>query len=182
MPATQPPASTGMRPCRSIRRPAGSAARAPAVRKIAGPSPRIPSIPVTSTSVTVATATASCTMPESDVSVAASRIVLRRIGKLSIRRSLCKPRAMQRRRVVVQGHVQGVFFRETTRRRALAAGVAGWVRNAADGSVEAVFEGEREAVDRLVAFAQEGPRGVARRLGRRRQRGAGRDSPGFEVR
>ena len=67
---------------------------------------------------------------------------------------------MQRRRVVVQGHVQGVFFRETARRRALAAGIAGWVRNAPDGSVEAVFEGEREAVDRLVAFMQEGPRGA----------------------
>jgi acylphosphatase len=67
---------------------------------------------------------------------------------------------VQRRRVVVQGHVQGVFFREATRRRALAAGVAGWVRNTADGSVEAVFEGEREAVDRLVAFMQEGPRGA----------------------
>jgi acylphosphatase len=67
---------------------------------------------------------------------------------------------MQRRRVVVQGHVQGVFFREATRRRALAAGVAGWVRNAPDGSVEAVFEGERDAVDRLVAFAQSGPRGA----------------------
>ena len=67
---------------------------------------------------------------------------------------------MQRRRVVVQGHVQGVFFRETTRRRALAAGVAGWVRNTPDGSVEAVFEGERDAVDRLVAFAQSGPRGA----------------------
>ena len=68
---------------------------------------------------------------------------------------------MQRRRVVVQGHVQGVFFRETTRRRALAAGVAGWVRNAPDGRVEAVFEGERDAVDRLVAFAQSGPRGAS---------------------
>lgn len=67
---------------------------------------------------------------------------------------------MQRRRVVVQGHVQGVFFREATRRRALAANVTGWVRNMPDGSVEAVFEGEREAVDRLVAFAQEGPRGA----------------------
>jgi len=64
-----------------------------------------------------------------------------------------------RRRIAVRGHVQGVFFRETTRRRALAAGVAGWVRNTPDGSVEAVFEGEREAVDGLVAFAQEGPRG-----------------------
>ncbi|HEY8103010.1 MAG TPA: acylphosphatase [Gaiellaceae bacterium] len=67
---------------------------------------------------------------------------------------------MQRRRVVVQGHVQGVFFRETTRRRALSAGVAGWARNAPDGSVEAVFEGERKAVERLVAFAREGPRGA----------------------
>jgi acylphosphatase len=67
---------------------------------------------------------------------------------------------VQRRRVVVQGHVQGVFFRETTKRRALAAGVAGWVRNAPDGSVEAVFEGERESVERLVAFVQAGPRGA----------------------
>lgn len=67
---------------------------------------------------------------------------------------------MIHRRVAVRGHVQGVFFRETTRRRALTAGVAGWVRNAADGSVEAVFEGERDAVDRLVAFAQEGPGGA----------------------
>lgn len=56
--------------------------------------------------------------------------------------------------------MQGVFFRETTKRRALEAGVAGWVRNAADGSVEAVFEGKREAVERLVAFVQEGPRGA----------------------
>lgn len=56
--------------------------------------------------------------------------------------------------------MQGVFFRETTRRRALAAGVAGWVRNVSDGSVEAVFEGERDAVERLVAFAREGPRGA----------------------
>jgi acylphosphatase len=67
---------------------------------------------------------------------------------------------MQRRRVVIQGHVQGVFFRETMRRRALSAGVTGWVRNVANGSVEAVFEGEREAVDQLVAFAREGPRGA----------------------
>jgi len=67
---------------------------------------------------------------------------------------------MQRRRVVVQGHVQGVFFRETVRRRALAAGLAGSVRNCPDGSVEAVFEGEREAVERLVEFCREGPRGA----------------------
>ena len=67
---------------------------------------------------------------------------------------------MQRRRVLVQGHVQGVFFRETTRRRALAAGVVGWVRNRPDGTVEAVFEGEREAVERLVDYMREGPRGA----------------------
>ena len=67
---------------------------------------------------------------------------------------------MQRRRVVVQGHVQGVFFRETTKRRALSAGVAGWVRNLPDGSVEAVFEGERAAVERLVDYAREGPCGA----------------------
>jgi acylphosphatase len=67
---------------------------------------------------------------------------------------------VQRRRIVVQGRVQGVFFRETARRRALEAGVTGWIRNAPDGSVEAVFEGEPEAVERLVAFAREGPRGA----------------------
>ena len=67
---------------------------------------------------------------------------------------------MIRRRVVVRGHVQGVFFRDTTRRQALAQGVAGWVRNQPDGTVEAVFEGDREAVERLVAFSREGPRGA----------------------
>ena len=67
---------------------------------------------------------------------------------------------MIRRRVIVHGLVQGVFFRETTRRRAASAGVAGWVRNRPDGTVEAVFEGEDEAVARLVAFCREGPRGA----------------------
>ena len=62
--------------------------------------------------------------------------------------------------MIVQGRVQGVFFRETTRRRAGSAGVAGWVRNLPDGRVEAVFEGERDAVDTLVAYVREGPRGA----------------------
>ena len=51
------------------------------------------------------------------------------------------------RRVVVHGRVQGVFFRETARRRARRAGVAGWVRNNEDGSVEAWFEGEPDDVE-----------------------------------
>ena len=56
--------------------------------------------------------------------------------------------------------MQGVFFRETVRRRAVAAGLAGSVRNRPDGAVEAIFEGEREAVERLVEFCREGPRGA----------------------
>jgi acylphosphatase len=64
------------------------------------------------------------------------------------------------RRVVVQGHVQGVFFRESARRRALAVGVAGWVRNREDGSVEAQLEGEREAVETVVRYCEVGPRGA----------------------
>jgi len=67
---------------------------------------------------------------------------------------------MIRRRVLVHGHVQGVFFRDSTRRLAEREGVAGWVRNRPDGAVEAVFEGEPEAVERLVRFTREGPRGA----------------------
>jgi len=62
-----------------------------------------------------------------------------------------------RRRVVVRGRVQGVFFRDSTRQRAEARGVAGWARNRPDGAVEAVFEGEPEAVERLVDFCHTGP-------------------------
>jgi acylphosphatase len=53
-----------------------------------------------------------------------------------------------------------VFFRDTVRRRAEAVGVAGWVRNNRDGTVEAVFEGEADAVERLIAFCRRGPRGA----------------------
>ena len=59
--------------------------------------------------------------------------------------------------MVVHGQVQGVFFRETTRRLAQEHGVSGWVRNTWEGTVEAVFEGPPEAVERLVAFAHRGP-------------------------
>jgi len=66
-----------------------------------------------------------------------------------------------RRRVVIHGRVQGVFFRDSTRRRAQTTGVAGWVRNCADGTVEAVFEGAPDAVEALVRFCGEGPRGAS---------------------
>jgi acylphosphatase len=65
-----------------------------------------------------------------------------------------------RRRVVVHGDVQGVFFRDTARRQAGSRGVSGWVRNCPDGTVEAVFEGDPDAVESMVRFSREGPRGA----------------------
>jgi acylphosphatase len=65
-----------------------------------------------------------------------------------------------RKRVIVHGRVQGVFFRDTTRRIAESRGVAGWVRNNPDGSLEATFEGPANAVDAMVRFAHDGPRGA----------------------
>ena len=62
-----------------------------------------------------------------------------------------------RRRVIVHGRVQGVFFRGATETEAVAAGLAGFVRNRADGSVEAVFEGPPDAVAALVEFCRRGP-------------------------
>jgi acylphosphatase len=63
-----------------------------------------------------------------------------------------------RQRVLVHGRVQGVFFRDSCRREAMAHEVSGWVSNRADGAVEAVFEGEQQAVDALTRWCQEGPR------------------------
>jgi acylphosphatase len=65
-----------------------------------------------------------------------------------------------RRRVVIAGLVQGVFFRDSVRRLARQQGVSGWVANRRDGNVEAVFEGDLGAVERLVSFSREGPRGA----------------------
>jgi acylphosphatase len=61
-----------------------------------------------------------------------------------------------RKRVVVHGDVQGVFFRDATHKEASSQGVAGWVTNRPDGAVEAVFEGDPEAVDGMVEFARRG--------------------------
>ena len=62
-----------------------------------------------------------------------------------------------RRRVVVRGRVQGVFFRDSAQQEAEREGVAGWIRNRDDGAVEAVFEGDPEAVERLVEWCRSGP-------------------------
>ena len=62
-----------------------------------------------------------------------------------------------RQRVVVRGRVQGVFFRDTCRREARAAGVSGFVRNEPDGTVLAVFEGDPDGVRRMVDWCRTGP-------------------------
>ena len=67
---------------------------------------------------------------------------------------------MTRVRVQVRGRVQGVFFRAEARARAESLGVAGWIRNLPDGSVEAVFEGENERVESMVGWCRRGPSGA----------------------
>ena len=62
-----------------------------------------------------------------------------------------------RRRVLVSGLVQDVWFRATTAKQAARAGVDGWVRNLADGRVEAVLEGGADAVNELIDFCSRGP-------------------------
>jgi acylphosphatase len=82
------------------------------------------------------------------------------IRRRADRRLALRPIAVTRRRVIARGRVQGVFFRDSVRRLAARLGAAGWVRNRADGSVEAVFEGDAGAVEELVAFCREGPSGA----------------------
>lgn len=62
-----------------------------------------------------------------------------------------------RAHVLISGHVQGVFFRGYTQRRANALGVTGWVRNLPDGQVEAVIEGDEARVNEMVAWCRQGP-------------------------
>lgn len=71
--------------------------------------------------------------------------------------SAAVPARIFRRRVIVRGRVQGVWFRESVRRLAEGNQVAGWVRNRPDGTVEAVFEGRRESVEELERFCHGGP-------------------------
>jgi acylphosphatase len=60
-------------------------------------------------------------------------------------------------RVIVEGRVQGVFFRHHTQQMALRLGVSGWVKNRWDGTVEALFEGEREKVEQMIRWCHRGP-------------------------
>lgn len=75
-------------------------------------------------------------------------------------RDACSNERVERRHVLVYGFVQGVGFRYSVERAARSRRVSGWVRNRADGAVEAVFEGEREDVEALVDFCRRGPRGA----------------------
>ena len=61
---------------------------------------------------------------------------------------------------MVRGNVQGVFFRDSCRQKARSRGVAGWVTNRPDGAVEAVFEGDAGAVQAMVDWCGQGPRGA----------------------
>jgi len=65
-----------------------------------------------------------------------------------------------RAHAVIRGHVQGVFFRDETRGRARSLGLSGWVRNAHDGAVEAVFEGPKERLDAILRWCERGPSGA----------------------
>ncbi len=62
-----------------------------------------------------------------------------------------------RRHLIIEGRVQGVWFRESTRRQAASLGVSGWVKNRPEGTVEAVLEGPEDAVSRLVEWCKKGP-------------------------
>ena len=65
-----------------------------------------------------------------------------------------------RAHVVIQGLVQGVFFRANTHEVASTNGISGWVRNNPDGAVEAIFEGEEDAVKRTIEWCRKGPKGA----------------------
>lgn len=65
---------------------------------------------------------------------------------------------MKRVRVIIQGNVQGVFFRANIKERAMMLDLDGYVRNLDDGSVEAVFEGDEADIEEMVEFCKEGPR------------------------
>ncbi len=62
-----------------------------------------------------------------------------------------------RAHLIIKGRVQGVFFRDSTRREAIELGLYGWVKNRLDGSVEVVAEGPKEKIETLIAWCHHGP-------------------------
>jgi acylphosphatase len=88
----------------------------------------------------------------------------------------------ERAHVQISGQVQGVFFRDSTRQQAEALGLAGWVKNMPDGSVEAVFEGPSEKVREMLRWCEEGPRQASVENVDTDIEDAGGDLSGFEVR
>jgi len=85
--------------------------------------------------------------------------------------------------VWVEGRVQGVFFRDSTRRKASELGLRGWVRNLSDGRVEAMFVGSEEACEKALDFVGEGPPGaVVRRTESRLEELPRQELSGFEIR
>jgi acylphosphatase len=65
-----------------------------------------------------------------------------------------------RARVIVHGYVQGVWFRQSTKDEATRIGVGGWVMNLPDGTVQALFEGEKKKVEEIVGWCHRGPSGA----------------------
>ena len=62
-----------------------------------------------------------------------------------------------RAHVIIKGRVQGVFFRSSTQDEAIRLGLTGWVRNCPDGSVEAVFEGDKKVIEEIIKWCHKGP-------------------------
>ena len=89
---------------------------------------------------------------------------------------------LERAHVRVSGQVQGVFFRDSTRKKAEELGLAGWVRNLPDGQVEAVFEGPSREVREMVRWCEEGPQHASVENVDTDFESAGGDLEGFEVR
>jgi len=87
-----------------------------------------------------------------------------------------------RRRIVVHGRVQGVFFRDSAQREAERHGLTGWVRNRDDGAVEAVVQGGAEAVDAFVSWARQGPSSADVDSANVADETVVDDEPSFEVR
>ena len=89
---------------------------------------------------------------------------------------------LERAHVRVSGQVQGVFFRDSTRRKAEELGLAGWVKNLPDGKVEAVFEGPSQSVREMIRWCEEGPRHASVENVDTDFENTGGDLEGFEVR